>query len=157
MKKKKACSLGHISLGGGEISHKMQPWHSQANNYLKKYSSVTCRGEQIPSKFDTYSRQLELTFACEPDLNTLTACQVKSTFGSKRLKVHGVPIVWVPIIQVPIIHLLPCMRAILLRNLVENFPAVVGITSVDLTFSYNLVCICHFLPLWCCCISTNPF
>jgi len=47
--------------------------------------------------------------------------------------------------------------ATLLRNLIENFPAVVGITSVDPTFSYNLVCICHFLPLWCCCISTNPF
>ena len=43
------------------------------------------QGEQSPSKFDTYSRQLKSTFACEPDLNTLTARQVKSTFCSKRL------------------------------------------------------------------------
>ena len=93
----------------------------------------------------------------------------KGTWGSNYLGPHypSLPIVWVPIICVPVIqvliiwvlviHLLSCMGAILLRNLVENFPAVVGITSVDPTFSYNLVCICHFLPLWCCCISTNPF
>jgi len=61
-KKKKVCSSGHILLGGGEISHTMQPWHTQANYDLKKYSAVTCRGEQSPSKFDTYSQQLKSAF-----------------------------------------------------------------------------------------------
>ena len=63
----------------------MQPWHSQAYYNLKKYSCLTCRGEQIPYKFDTYSRQLQSTFGCAADLNTLTAHQLKSTFGTKRL------------------------------------------------------------------------
>jgi len=54
---------------------------------LKKYSYVTCRGEQTPSKFDTYSRQVKSTFDWEADLNTLNVRQLKSTFGTKRLKV----------------------------------------------------------------------
>jgi len=52
---------------------------------LKKYSYVTCRGEQSSSKFDTYSRQVKSTFGWEADLNTLTARQLKLTFGNKRL------------------------------------------------------------------------
>ena len=48
---------------------------------LEKYSSVTCRSEQSHSKFDTYSYELKSTFGTEADLNTLTARQVKSTFG----------------------------------------------------------------------------
>ena len=48
---------------GGEISNKLLPWHSYASYDLKKYSYVTCRGEQSPSKFDTYSRQVKSTFS----------------------------------------------------------------------------------------------
>jgi hypothetical protein len=70
---------------GGEISNKLLSWHSYARNDLKKYSYVTCRGEQSPSKFDTYSRQVKSTFGWKADLNTLTVRQVKSTFGTKRL------------------------------------------------------------------------
>jgi hypothetical protein len=75
----------HIVRQGGEISNKMQPWHSQANYDLKKYSYVTCRGELTPSKFDTYSYQVKSMFGCEADLNTLTARQLKSIFCTKRL------------------------------------------------------------------------
>ena len=74
----------------GEISNKMPSWHSYASYDLKKYSHVTCRGEQSPSKFDTYSCQVKSKFGWEADLNTLTACQLKSTFGTKRLTARGV-------------------------------------------------------------------
>ena len=70
---------------GGEISNKLLSWHSYASNDVKKYSYVTCRGEQSPSKFETYSRQVKSAFGWEADLNNLTARQVKSTFGTKRL------------------------------------------------------------------------
>jgi len=78
--------FSHIALRGGEISHIMQPCHSQGNYDLKNYSSVTCRSEQCPSKFDTYLHQLKSTFTCEPYFNTLTACQVKKKFGGKWLR-----------------------------------------------------------------------
>ena len=70
---------------GGEVSNKMLAWHFYANYDLKKYSYVTCRGEQSPSKFNTYYCQVKSMFSCEADLNTLTARQLKSTFGTKRL------------------------------------------------------------------------
>ena len=79
----------HIVRRGGEISNKMQPWHFQANYDLEKYSYVTCRGEQSPSKLDTYSHQVKSTFNCEADLNILTARQLKSTFSTKRLIVNS--------------------------------------------------------------------
>jgi len=63
----------------------MRPRHSYASWDLKKYSYVTCRGEQCPSKFDTYAHQVKSMFGCEADLNTLTARQLKSTFGTRRL------------------------------------------------------------------------
>ena len=85
IKKKGMHFRSPIVRWGGEISNKMQPWHFQANYDLKKYSYVTCRGEQSPSKFDTYSRQVKSMFGCEADLNTLTAHQLKSTFSAKRL------------------------------------------------------------------------
>ena len=68
------------------MSHIAQRWRNLTHNTAltfpgklrqkKKYSSVTCRGEQCPSKFDKYSCQLKSMFACEPDLNTLPARQV---------------------------------------------------------------------------------
>jgi len=70
---------------GGEISNKILPWHFYASYDLKKYSYVTCRSEPSPSKFDTYSRQVKSMFGSEADLNTLTARQLKSTFGTKKL------------------------------------------------------------------------
>ena len=84
---KKKCNhfRSHIIWRGGEISNKMQPWHFQANYDLKKYSYVTCRGEQSPSKFDIHLHQVKSTFSCEADLNTVTAHQLKLTFGTKRL------------------------------------------------------------------------
>jgi len=63
----------------------MNVFFVSANYDLKKYSYVTCRGEQSPSKFDTYLCQVKSTFGCEADLNTLTARQLKSTLGTKRL------------------------------------------------------------------------
>jgi len=33
------------------------------------------------------STHLQSTFGCEADLNTLTACQLKSTFSTKRLTI----------------------------------------------------------------------
>ena len=56
-----------------------------SNVRLTKFSCVTCKGEQSPSKFDTYSRQLKSTFGWQPDLNTLSARRLYSTFGAKRL------------------------------------------------------------------------
>jgi len=50
---------------------------------LKKYSYVTRRGDQSPSKFNTYLHQVKSVFGCEADLNTLTAHQLKSTLGTK--------------------------------------------------------------------------
>jgi len=67
-KKKGMQVRSHIVHEVWQISHTMQPWHSQANYDLKKYSCVTCSGEQSPSKFDTYSCQLKSTFSCAADL-----------------------------------------------------------------------------------------
>ena len=53
---------------------------------LKKYSYVTCRGEQSPSKFDTYSHQVKSTFGWEADLNTLTARQLKVNVRHQKVK-----------------------------------------------------------------------
>jgi len=80
----------HVVRRGGEISKKMQPWHSEANYDLKKYSYVTCRGEQSPAKFDTYLCQVKSMFGCEADLNTVTARQLKLTFGTKRSITIGI-------------------------------------------------------------------
>jgi len=54
---------------------------------LKKYSYVTCRGEQSPSKFDTYLRQVKSTFGWKADLNTLTARQLKSEVRHQKVNV----------------------------------------------------------------------
>ena len=85
--KKKACILGRLSFDevGKSQTKKLLSWHFYASNDLKKYSYVTCMGEQSPSKFDTHSCQVKSTFGWEADLNTLTVRNVKSTFGTKRL------------------------------------------------------------------------
>ena len=85
IKKKKACLLGCLSFDEVGKSQTNCCLTILRKHDLKKYSYVTCRGEQIPCKFDTYWRQVKSTFSWEADLNTLTACQLKSTFGTKRL------------------------------------------------------------------------
>ena len=81
---RKACNLGNVSLGVREISQNAALTFP-SNLRLIKFSCVTCKGEQSPSKFDTYSRQLKSTFGCQPDLNTLSARRRKSTIVAKRL------------------------------------------------------------------------
>ena len=83
-KKKRVCSLGRILFRWRNLTQNAALTFP-ANYDLKKYSCATCRGEQSPSKFDTYSRQLKSMFGCASDLNTLTVRQLKSTFGTKRL------------------------------------------------------------------------
>jgi len=81
--KKKACS-SRIARRWRNLTHNAA-LTVPSNVRLIKFSCVTCKREQSPSKFDTYSRQLRSTFGCQPDLNTLYACQLKSTFSAIRL------------------------------------------------------------------------